>query len=231
VVNNSPGLMRATFKGGYTLSFYKADVTTGESQETWHNQPNDTLAASIGNAHLEGDLVVFEFAAGGGRGGRGGGRGAAAAPASQTPPASTAPVDEWERYYSLNVMDASARPVLLTTTNGLIENQTSIAFSADAKTFFYCTNAGDIERRHIWAVPVSGGAPVQITSGEGVETYPAPLASGKYLATLSASWNMPQSVGIWKTGAEAASAPPQKIIFPHPCPAFPRTLTSSRRLC
>ncbi len=28
-VNNSPGLMRATFKGGYTLSFYKADVDHG----------------------------------------------------------------------------------------------------------------------------------------------------------------------------------------------------------
>ena len=41
VVNNSPGLMRATFKGGYTLAFYKADVTTGDAQETWHNQPND----------------------------------------------------------------------------------------------------------------------------------------------------------------------------------------------
>jgi dipeptidyl-peptidase-4 len=32
VVNNSPGLMRATFKGGYTLSFYKADVTSGDAQ-------------------------------------------------------------------------------------------------------------------------------------------------------------------------------------------------------
>ena len=51
-------------------------------------------------------------------------------------------------------MDSSARPVLLTTTDGLIENQTSVAFSADGKTFYYCTNAKDIERRHIWAVPV-----------------------------------------------------------------------------
>ena len=96
----------------------------------------------------------------------------------------------------------SARPVLLTTTDGLIEDQTSVALSADDKTFYYCTNAKDIERRHIWAVPVGGGTPVQITTGEGVETYPAVLASGKYLATLSASWNMPQSLGVWKLGAE-----------------------------
>jgi len=26
--------MRATFKGGYTLAFYKADVSTGDAQET-----------------------------------------------------------------------------------------------------------------------------------------------------------------------------------------------------
>ena len=42
--------MRATFKGGYTIGFYNADVTTGDAQEIWHNQPNDKIAANIGNA-------------------------------------------------------------------------------------------------------------------------------------------------------------------------------------
>jgi dipeptidyl-peptidase 4 len=231
VVNNSPGMMQATFKGGYTLSFYKADVTTGDAEETWHNQPNDTIAANIGNAHLSGDMVIFQYAVGGGRGGRGGrgggaGRGGAPLAAQETeaaPATPAAPVDEWDRYYSLNVMDASARPVLLTTTDGMIENQTSIAFSSDNKTFYYCTNAKDIERRHIWAVPVGGGTPVQITTGDGVETSPSPLASGKYIATLSANWNMPQSVGVWKMAAEGpvAAAAPQKIVFPRSMPGFP----------
>ena len=105
---------------------------------------------------------------GGGRGrtrGRGGNGAAPAAAENQAPPATpAAPVDEWDRYYALNVMDASARPVLLTTTDGLIEDRTSIALSGDGKTFYYCTNAKDIERRHIWAVPVGGGTPVQITT-------------------------------------------------------------------
>jgi len=228
VVNNSPGMMQATFKGGFTLAFYKADVTTGDAQETWHNQPRDPIASNIGGAHLAGDYVIFPFGAGfggrGGRGGRGGangaGRGDAAgeAPAAATP---AAPVDEWERYYAVKVTDAAARPVLLTTTDGLIENQTSVAVSSDGKTFYYCTNAKDIERRHIWAVPVTGGTPVQITTGEGVETSPAPLASGKYLATLSASWKMPQSVGVWKLAAEPASVADQKIVFPTSRPGFP----------
>ena len=53
-------------------------------------------------------------------------------------------------------------------------------------------------------MPVAGGTPRQVTSGEGIETYPAPLASGKTLATLSADWKMPQSVGIWPLDAGAA---------------------------
>ena len=219
-VNNSPGLMRATFKGGYTLAFYKADVTTGDSRETWHNQPNDAIASNLGNVHLAGEHVIFQFVVAGGRGGRGGrGRGAvpAATPeAPATPEAQALAKDEWERYYSINITDASARPVLLTTTDGMIENQTSVAVSADGKTFYYCTNAKDIELRHIWAVPTVGGTPAQITTGDGSETSPAPLASGKYLATLSASWNFPQSVGVWKTGEST-----QKIVFPTSRPGFP----------
>jgi dipeptidyl aminopeptidase/acylaminoacyl peptidase len=225
-VNDAPGIMKATFKGGYTIGFYKADVTTGEAQEIWHNQENDKIAANIGNLRLAGDTLIFQLVVPGpgGRGGRGrGGAGRGAAPAAGgpkmiEPPKQEAPVDEWDRYYSVNLLDPAARPVLLTTTDGLIENQTSIALSADQKTFFYCTNAKDIERRHIWAVPVNGGVPVQITTGEGVETYPTPLASGKYLVTLSADWNMPQSVGVWKHGTEA----PQKIVFPASMPGFPK---------
>jgi dipeptidyl-peptidase 4 len=227
VANNSPGLMRATFKGGYTLAFYKADVTTGDAVEAWHNEPKDAIVSNIGNVHLAGDHVIFEFVVpggrgGGGRGGRGGrGRGAAVPESELSPEAQTLAKDEWERYYSIDITDASARPKLLTTTDGMIENATSIAFSADGKTFFYCTNANDIERRHIWAVPSGGGTPVEITTGEGVETSPAPLASGKYLATLSASWNMPQSMGIWKTESLTAAAAPQKIVFPTSRPGFP----------
>jgi len=221
VVNNSPGLMRATFRGGYTLAFYKADATTGEAQETWHNQPNDALVSNLGSAALAGDFVIFPFGTGfGGRGGRGGrGTDPTATPAPATE--SQTPADEWDRYYALNVTDASARPVLLTTTDGLIENQTSVAVSADRKTFYYCTNANDIERRHIWSVPASGGTPTQLTTGEGVETYPAPLASGRYLATLSASWNMPQSIGMWKIGAQTTAAATQQIVFPKTRPGFP----------
>jgi dipeptidyl aminopeptidase/acylaminoacyl peptidase len=64
-------------------------------------------------------------------------------------------------------------------------------------------------------VPVGGGDARQVTTGTGIETYPAPLASGQTLATLSASWNMPQSLGIWSSPAS------QKIVFPASRPGFP----------
>jgi dipeptidyl aminopeptidase/acylaminoacyl peptidase len=221
VVNNSPGLMRAAFQGGHTLAFFKADVTTGQAVETWRNQPNDALVTNLGNVRLAGNYIVFPFNVGGGRGGGGRGRG------TDAPPQARGPVDEWERYYALNIMDKSARPVLLTTTDGMIEGQTDVAISGDGKTLYYCTNAKDIERRHIWAVPIAGGTPVQLTTGEGIETYPTPLPSGKYLATLSAEWRRPQSVGIWTLGAGSPLASlrtPQKFVFPASLAGFPMDL-------
>jgi dipeptidyl-peptidase 4 len=211
-----PGLQRATFRGGYTLSIMKAHVGTGEAEEVWHNQTSDPIVTNISNPKLAGDDLVFTVNAAGGRGGRG--RGIAAAPPQPTP---AGPADEWDRYYSLTLTDSGARPLMLTTTDGLIEDQTSVALSPDAKTLYYCTNAKDIERRHIWAVPVSGGAPRQVTTGNGIETVPTPLASGRALATLSADWKMPQSLGIWNLASSSASSPTQKIAFPIARKNFP----------
>jgi dipeptidyl-peptidase 4 len=204
----SAGLRSATFKGGYTMAIWIADIATGAGHESWHPQSGDRFT-NLPALRLAGDYVIFSGTAGG-AGGRGGGGGRAGGGAA-------APQDEWDRFYSLHYTDAAAKPVLLTTTDGLIEDATSSIISPDGRTFYYCTNAKDIERRHVWAVPASGGDPRQVTTGDGIETYPAPLASGKSLATLSANWKMPQSLGVWTT----ASASPQKVIFPTSRPGFP----------
>jgi dipeptidyl-peptidase-4 len=202
-----PGLMRATFAGGYTLSIMKASVASGEAEEVWHNEPNDRLITAINNPRLAGHHVVFPLNVGGGRGGRGRG---------QQPPAEEAPagpVDEWDRYYSIDLASKGSKPVRLTTTDGLIEDQTSVALSPDGKTLFYSTNAKDIDRRHIWAVPVAGGTPWQVTSGVGIETSPVALASGGRLATQSADWKRPQSIGLW-TLDKTTTQSSQKWLFP-----------------
>ena len=68
--------------------------------------------------------------------------------------------------------------------------------SPDGKTLYYCTNAKDIERRDIWAVPVAGGTPRQVTSGDGIETYPQPLGSGRQVGVLYFDAKQPASVGL-----------------------------------
>ena len=196
--------MTSTFKGGYTYSLWRGDVTNNTAAEIWHPETGDRFT-QLPNFMLAADHLVFNGSGGGGRGGGAGqGRGGGAA------------ADEWDRYYSLSLLKPNSKPVLLTTTDGMIETATDVALSADGKAFYYCTNATDIERRHIWSVPVAGGQPSMVTTGSGIETYPAPLASGKMLATISATWNMPNSVGIWQTPSS------QKIVYPTSRPGFPQ---------
>jgi dipeptidyl-peptidase 4 len=176
-----PGLVEATFKDGSTLKLMVADVATGTATEFWHNAPDDRTFAGINRISWAGDHVIFTV---------------------------RVPDDEWDRYFSVSVAGATDAPVMLTTTDGLIEDATSVALSKDGRTLYYCTNAGDIERRHIWAVPTAGGTPRQVTLGDGIETSPMPLASGKLVA-LTADARRPQSVGLF-----ASEGGPQKVLFP-----------------
>lgn len=207
--------MTSTLKGGYSYTLWRGDITNNKAELIWHPESGDRFM-TLPNYQLAGDHLVFN---GSGGGGRGGGGGAAAfganAPTAGQGRGGAPAVDEWDRYYSLSLASPTSKPVLLTTTDGMIENPDDVAFSADGKTMFYCTNAKDIERRHIWAVPVAGGDPKQVTTGTGIETYPAPLSSGKSLATISATWNMPNSVGVWDAPAT------QKIVYPTSRPGFP----------
>ena len=180
----NPGLFSATFAGGYTLSFMVADVASLEATEFWHNLPNDRTFATVNAIRWANDVVVFT---------------------------AQVPNDEFDRYFSVPVSGSSSTvaPVVLTTTDGLIEDATSVTLSLDGKSLYYCTNAKDIERRHIWKVPTSGGTPTQISTGDGIETSPQSLASGKRVAVLYFNAAQPASVGI--VPAEGGSP---KVVFP-----------------
>ena len=56
--------------------------------------------------------------------------------------------------------------------------------------------AGDIDRRDLWKTPTSGVTPVQLTKGEGLETEPAPLASGNKVAVFYADARRPRCVAL-----------------------------------
>jgi dipeptidyl-peptidase-4 len=182
------GLYRAAFPGGYTLAFMVADVATGKGHEFWHNKPADRVFTNIANISWAGEHVVFT---------------------------SQRPNDEWDRFFSVNIDNPQAEPTLLTTTDGLINDGVADrtfatnAVSRDGKTFYYATNANDIEKRHIWAVPVAGGTPKQISTDDGVEVSPTPLPNGKQIAVLYFGASQPASIGI-----VPADGGETKIVFP-----------------
>ncbi|HEV8149833.1 MAG TPA: S9 family peptidase, partial [Gemmatimonadales bacterium] len=118
-LRQSPGLFRSTFQGGYTLSLMVADVSNctstrareqhasggcGEAREIWHNQPNDRVFTAITRMLWGDNHILFPLS-----------------PAN----------DEYDRYYSISLTEPNPKPVMLTTTNGLIEDASSATLSAD----------------------------------------------------------------------------------------------------
>jgi len=114
---------------------------------------------------------------------------------------------EWTRWYSVSVSHAAPAPMMLTPGEGAVEHTT---LSKDGATLVYSTNAGDIERRHIWKVSTAGGDARQITHGETIETYPVALASGNEIAELGGDAKRPFGVGLVSV---AGGAP--KYVYPN----------------
>jgi dipeptidyl-peptidase-4 len=183
-----PGLFRAEFRGGGTLAFWTADVKTGEAREFWRHDPAGTTFRNINAIQWAGDHVIFT---------------------------TQMPDDEYDRYFSVALNGSTKEPVMITTTDGIIEDASSINLSPDGKTLFYTTNHGDIDRRDIFAVATAGGTPRQVTETPAIETQPVPLPSGK-VAVLYADHRVPQSVGIVpSTGGRAA------VVYPTLAARYP----------
>jgi len=102
--------------------------------------------------------------------------------------------NNWRHYYSVPVSGgADSIPTNLTPGEGEAE---FVGYSPDGKTLYYTTNVGDIDRRDLWQSPTSGGAPVQLTKGDGIETEPAPLASGRSIAVFYSDAKRPRCVAL-----------------------------------
>jgi dipeptidyl aminopeptidase/acylaminoacyl peptidase len=86
-----PGLTTAVFTGGHNLSFWVAEVATGDAKEFWRNAPDDKVFTSINSITWAGDRVVFQIEP-----------------------------EEWTRFYSVKI-DETAPPISLTPQNGQIE--------------------------------------------------------------------------------------------------------------
>ncbi len=75
--------------------------------------------------------------------------------------------DGWLHLYSITSDGGGFES--LTPGNFEVEN---VALSHDKSFVVFSSNKSDIDRRHLWWVKVDGGAPRQITAGDGIEMYP-----------------------------------------------------------
>lgn len=94
--------------------------------------------------------------------------------------------DGWQHLYALSA-DGGA-PRLLTPGNCEVEQW---SFTPDRKTLLFNSNCGDVDRRHIWTVPIAGGSPSQLTSGMGIEWSPVALNDGRTVTYIGSEATSP----------------------------------------
>ncbi len=67
-----------------------------------------------------------------------------------------------------------------------------VTLSADKAWVIYSSNQDDVDRRHLWRVPVTGGAPQQaLTGGETLEWSPVQTGDGKSILCLGSTATSP----------------------------------------
>jgi dipeptidyl aminopeptidase/acylaminoacyl peptidase len=88
--------------------------------------------------------------------------------------------DGWQHLYL--IATSGGTPKLLTPGQCEVEQW---SFTRDGKTVLFNSNCDDIDRRHLSSVDVSGGAPAQLSSGQGIEWSPLAVADSGYLAFIS----------------------------------------------
>jgi dipeptidyl aminopeptidase/acylaminoacyl peptidase len=114
-----------------------------------------------------------------------------------------ADLDGWPHLYSVG--ETGGQPLLLTPGRGMAEY---IAMSADGKTLVFAGNMGtgtdDIERRHVFKVPVDRAAPVNLTPGSGLEWTPVVTGDGATVAYISADAKRPPIPAVLPLGGGAS---------------------------
>ena len=90
----------------------------------------------------------------------------------------------WERSGWLHpyALDAARGGTPRDLTPGAFEVE-MFMLGADGRSLIWAGNQGDLNRRHIWRRPLSGGRPERVTGGSGIET--APVLGGTAVAAIA----------------------------------------------
>jgi len=93
------------------------------------------------------------------------------------------------RNHLYSIADSGGEATLLTPGDFDVED---VTLSADKKSVIYSSNQDDVDRRHLWRVPVAGGAAQQaLTSGEAMEWTPVETTDGKSIVCLGSTATSP----------------------------------------
>jgi dipeptidyl aminopeptidase/acylaminoacyl peptidase len=132
--------------------------------------------------------------------------------------------DGWTHLYAVSTSGGEA--TLLTPGEFEVEH---VSIAPDRATVLYASNQGDIDRRHIWRVGVSGGKPAPVTSGTGLEWAPVQTSDGKAIVLLRSDAKVPARPALIVGSAaprdlapevipasfpSSALVTPQQVIFP-----------------
>jgi dipeptidyl aminopeptidase/acylaminoacyl peptidase len=85
-------------------------------------------------------------------------------------------------------------------------------------TVFFNSNCGDVDRRHLWSVSVSGDHPTQVTRGESNEWSPVPLSDGKAYVYFGSDARHPARVFRGSIAADKSSEPLAAETWPNDFP-------------
>ena len=85
--------------------------------------------------------------------------------------------DGWIHLYSLSVSGGGVTHL----TPGAFEVE-DVTITGDRAAMLFSSNQDDIDRRHVWRVPVAGGGATPVTMGRGIEWSPAAMGDGSGVA-------------------------------------------------
>ncbi len=101
--------------------------------------------------------------------------------------------EKWMHLYSLSVKDKKV--VCLTPGEYEVENS---FLSKDGKTLIFNSNSGDIDRRHLWRVPVTGEKAKLLTPGKGLEWAPVLTSRSKDLIFFCSTYRQPAAPAVMR---------------------------------
>lgn len=154
-----------------------ADVRSGQGRKVWQapTTVRGSYAGDVGFAWAAGDRLVY-----------------------------SSYEDGWPHLYSVAVQGGA--PLLLTPGAFQVE---SPQLTRDGASVVYAANTGtesnDIDRRHLFVVPVDKAQPRALTRGTGLEFTPVPLGNGTSVALLSATAQRPPLPAVMPLAGGAPS--------------------------